>query len=300
MKLYKYDNGEDECVIVTDLQHFSLKQIADSGQCFRMIALPAQDGVIESYSVRWGKYHVRVDAFEVPNCFLFHCTESEFIQRWYRYFCLDCDWYPLVQSQAMSNMDAFLIAALQNGEGIRILNQGLWETLICFMISQNNNIKRIEKSVDLLCRKYGTRKEDRGIEYYTFPSPLELIGADFGDLGLGYRKAYFDVMFRPDCAGDFANWFIKVYTANGYDDAKRLLMEAKGIGSKVADCICLYGLQILEAYPVDTWMKKLINDVYGGTFNTAPYIDCAGYVQQLQFYYYRLIKKRNIKDGVNE
>lgn len=238
----------------------------------------------------WGIQHVRVDALDVPEQFIFHCAESDFRQIWYRYFCLDCDWYPTVKNIASSERDTFLISAIQYGDGIRILKQGLWETLICFMISQNNNIKRITKSVDLLCKKYGTRKEDRGIEYYTFPYPTSLIGVDFSDLGLGYREAYFDEMFCMNHACDFANWFIEVDTANNYEVAKRLLMEAKGIGSKVADCICLYGLQHFEAYPIDTWMKRLIDDVYSGSFDITPYAPCAGYVQQLQFYYYRSLK----------
>lgn len=289
MRFYAISTDGLEHVLVTGLQHFSLKQIADSGQCFRMTALPTSDGIKESYSVCWGEHHVRVDALDAPEQFIFHCTEREFRQIWYSYFCLDCDWYPLVADRLVSKPDPFLTAAIEYGKGIRILKQGLWEALICFLISQNNHIKRIAKSVDLLCRKYGTRKEDRGIEYYTFPSPTALIGVDFGDLGLGYRKDYFDEMFRPDHASDFANWFIKVHTADSYEAAKKLLMEAKGIGSKVADCICLYGLQRFEAYPIDTWMKRLIDDVYSGSFDTTPYSDCAGYVQQLQFYHYRSI-----------
>lgn len=291
MRLYKLKDDDGEIVVVAGLQHFSLKQIADSGQCFRITVLPVPDGIKESYSVCWGEHHVRVDATDTPEQFVFHCTEDEFRQTWYRYFCLDYDWHPLVQSGAVANTDTFLTNAIQYGGGIRILNQGLWETLICFMISQNNNIKRIAKSVDLICQKYGMRKCDRGIEYYTFPSPPALIGADFSNLGLGYREAYFNELFLPNHASDFANWFIKVHTADSYETAKQLLMMTKGIGNKVADCVCLYGLQHFEAYPIDTWMKKLIDDVYGGHFDTTPYASCAGYVQQLQFYYYRSLKK---------
>ena len=73
-----------------------------------------------------------------------------------------------------------------------------------------------------------------------------------------------------DNASDFANWFIKVHTADSYETAKKLLMMTKGIGNKVADCICLYGLQHFEAYPIDTWMKKLIDDIYSGHFDKFP------------------------------
>lgn len=92
-----------------------------------------------------------------------------------------------------------------------------------------------------------------------------------------------------DCLRSIA---FELNTGNDFADAiKDLNMMTKGIGNKVADCICLYGLQHFEAYPIDTWMKKLIDDIYSGHFDTTPYASCAGYVQQLQFYYYRSLKK---------
>lgn len=78
---------------------------------------------------------------------------------------------------------------------------------------------------------------------------------------------------------------------------KRVLMEAKGIGEKVADCVCLYGLRHICAYPIDTWMRKLIDQVYGGSFNVGALQTCAGYVQQLQFYYFRSNEKKIVKQS---
>ena len=117
-------------------------------------------------------------------------------------------------------------------------------------------------------------------------SPLDF-SADFSGLGLGYRETYLRELFQDKQKNDFAFWLMRVQCAGSYEKTKELLMNVKGIGSKVADCICLYGLHYMEAYPMDTWMKKIATEVYDGHFDTTPYKDCAGYVQQLQFYYYR-------------
>lgn len=279
--------GGKECVLVEDLPHFDLTQIMNSGQCFRMKEIPTDcPDASKSFSVCWGLWHVQVDELNRPAAFLFRCTMAEFAGRWFKYFALDYDYYDNVLDQLCKTPDAFLSEALEYGSGIRILNQGLWEALICFLISQNNNIKRITKTVDSLCVKYGELCNDRGVEYYSFPSPCALMGADFENLGLGYRKNYFEHLFDIAKAAEFANWYCMVSTSE-YNDAKRLLMQVKGIGTKVADCICLYGLNQTQAYPIDTWMKKLINQVYHGAFDESPYKMCAGYVQQLQFFYFR-------------
>lgn len=283
-------NG-DECVYISDLPHFDMKQIMDSGQCFRIREIPATDGdTARSFSVCHTYHHVKVDEMRNAGEFRFHCTAGSFHNIWFRYFDLGNDCYEKVRKVLDEHPDPFLEKALQYGGGIRILNQGFLEALLCFMTSQNNNIKRITDSVDAMCKKYGHRRVDRGVEYYALPIPLTLLDGNFEELGLGYREAYFRELFSKENFGWYNAWHDRVLRAF-YPESKKVLMEAKGIGSKVADCICLYGLHQLEAYPVDTWMKKIIADVYDGHFDPTVFGDCAGYVQQLQFYYYRSMAK---------
>lgn len=286
-----------ECVLITELEHFNLQQIMDSGQCFRISRgefLPRRPDVKNTFSVCWKEKHVFIDELVRSGAFLFHCTHDDFREVWFDYFDLIHDYYELVAGKLIHKPDPFLSAALEYGNGIRILNQGLFETLVCFMISQNNNIKRIRRSVELMCQKYGKPCNNRGFRYYAFPTPYRLFGADFKELGLGYREEYFQKMFDIDSAESFLCWLERVKHAD-YEIAKKILMEATGIGVKVADCICLFGLRHTNAYPIDTWMRKLIDRVYGGEFNLVAYQMWAGYVQQLQFYYFRSNQKEIVK-----
>lgn len=275
-------------VYVTGLHHFDLQQIMDSGQCFRIRELPIFDanGAAKRHSIVHENHHVMIDTLNTPGSFILYCSQQEFEDVWFPYFNLDVDYYRMVKDILKTRSDPFLEAALKYGSGIRILRQGLFETLLCFMISQNNNITRITKSFNALCERYGERKFDNGVEYYTSPDISKMFGGDFSGLGLGYREAYFKEMFDPKRRDEFENWFSTLKESKA-PISKELLIQAKGIGNKVADCICLYGLHQMESYPIDTWMKKIVNVVYGGHFDTTPYSECAGYVQQLQFYYCR-------------
>ena len=290
MKISRYEQNGKGCVLVEQLSHFDLGQIRESGQCFRIRQLPVSvdPKIRRSFSICWGARHIRVDEWNQPETFLFHCNEREFADQWFSYFGLDHDYFRTLQRQLAD--DPFLAAAAQYGSGIRILRQDFWEILISFMISQNNNIRRIQASIEALCKAYGKMRDDRGMIYYTFPTPRALEGADLGGLGLGYRQGYLEQLISQ--AG-ISDWLRSIRTAKTYDEAKKQLLQIRGIGEKVANCILLYGLHYMDAYPIDTWIQKMIHTVYGGRFDTTPYQGYAGYVQQLQFYYFRTqCKKR--------
>ena len=173
---------------------------------------------------------------------------------WRHYFDLDTD-YGEIKSALVSS-EPRIKAATDYGYGIRILNQDLYETIISFIISQNNNIPRIRKNIEALCDSYGERIND---DFAAFPSPEALASAkedDLAKLRLGYR----------------------------------------GIGPKVADCIMLFGLHQVAAFPIDTWVKHIMNDMYGfdekdvkgmQRFADERFGELAGYAQQYLFYYYR-------------
>lgn len=252
-----------------------LKQIADSGQCFRL-----QEYDKDKFIAVTGTY--AVDIHRHNDKYIFHCDREEFQAVWVPYFDLDTD-YRIFKAQ-MQN-DPFLCAALVEGNGIRILRQDLWEAVVTFTISQRNNIPRIAKSVKCLCENFGTPlKEIGGHQIYAFPTPDQLLWPDLSVASLGYRELYIKLL----CKYSDDMWRTLPILSDA--KAKETLLSMKGIGEKVANCIMLFGLHRMNSYPRDVWINRLIDDVYHGDFDPGKYDGFAGYVQQLQFYHYR---KRN-------
>ena len=253
--------------------NFNIKQIAQSGQCFRFN--PIEDGRYRV--IAYSKY---VDMWQDKDIIELSCSEDEWDSTWKMYFDMDTD-YGRIGEMIYESGDEYLIKAYENGNGVRILRQDLWETIVSFMISQNNNIPRIKSSIDKICRLGGRSLTD-GV--YDFPKPGAIDPDAFMDktLGLGYRNEYLRDMYRfaennPDQ--------ITSLKELSYDEARAELMKFKGIGRKVADCICLYGLHHVEAFPIDTHIKRIIADNYPNGFDTKRFPHVAGIIQQFMFYY---------------
>lgn len=252
----------------------NMKTIMNSGQCFRIFVAEENDDIV-IYDVLSMDNFVRV--YHTEGSYFFNCTDDEW-SYWRNYFDLDTN-YNLFYNAITKSDDMFLHSAAEYGRGMRILRQSYWETLISFIISQNNNIPRIKKSIESLCVKFGKPIEKYGMVRYSFPcaDALKDVTLDeLSDLGLGYRAAYIHSVCR--CA-----------PALIVPDYNKLL-KVPGIGKKVASCIMLFGTHDLTQFPVDTWMKKLLDEIYSGSFDTEPYKGFEGFVQQLQFYYYRHLK----------
>ena len=258
-------------VLLHNPEHFDLKIIADSGQCFRIFQV--EDNTFDVLSMDlW----VRVYYKPETNIYIFDCEDIEFENFWKYYFDLDTDYASYHNAIQQSN-DDFLKRAADYGLGMRILRQSYWETIVSFIISQNNNIPRIKKSIEMFCWKFGKPMTKYGVTYHSFPYQMDITNItleDLSDLGLGYRDKYVygvcvcsPSLLKPD-----------------------KLMQVPGIGPKVKACIDLFGSHKLDSYPIDTWMKKMIDEVYDGHFDTGPYKGFEGFVQQLQFYYYRSLK----------
>lgn len=255
---------------------FDLRQIADSGQCFRLTEL--KDG---SYTAVTGMKMVKISPY--LNGYIFRCSFEDFRDVWIPYFDLETD-YEVYQQQMTG--DPFLQKAIAAGGGIRILKQDFWEMLVTFTISQRNNIPRIRKSVDILCELYGTSLgEIDGQTIYSFPTPEQLRGKDLSPASLGYREWY----IRDLAEYDKGYWD----TFKNYEDATvmKMLIGLRGVGEKVANCVMLFGLHRMGSYPRDVWINRMISDVYNGEFDPTVYGEFAGYVQQLQFFYYRQTAK---------
>ncbi len=267
-------------------EHFSLRQICESGQCFRLELLEETEGqrgkVSRRYGlVAFGKYLM---VSQCGSYVEFFCSREEFDSIWKGYFDLTEDYGRLIAS--IDPGDDYLCRAAAFGSGIRILRQDLWEMIISFIISQQNNIKRIRRCIELLCRTYGIKeKTPKGDTYYTFPTPEALMGASLDDLyacNLGYRSRYIKETARMVCEGEAD--LVKIRKMD-YKEAVQELKKLCGVGEKVANCICLFALHQTDAFPVDTHINKVLKKQYPDGFPFDKYPGYGGSLQQYIFYY---------------
>lgn len=252
--------------------HFNLRTIMNSGQCFRIFE--PEHNVFDVLAMDiW----VRVFYDEDANTYTFNCSDVEYMW-WEYYFDLNTD-YQLFFDTIADSGDAFLKEAAAYGDGMRILRQTYWETVISFIISQNNNIPRIKKSIEALCKKFGHPMTKDGVTYYSFPTIEELNHIqleDLSDLGLGYRDKYiYGICKNPSLVRELDK-----------------LLDVPGIGPKVESCIKLFGIHDLTQCPIDTWMKKVLHEIYDDNFDFTPYRGFEGCIQQLMFYYYRHLHEK--------
>ena len=276
---------DTNCFTFDNVNDFDLTHIFECGQCFRW--LPEENGSGDYTGVA-GAYAARISYDPAENRLRIEATGGD-EAFWSHYFDLETD-YAGIKRELAGN-EPGLADALQYGTGIRILNQDLFETIISFIISQNNNIPRIRKNIESLCEKYGKCIGDAfGKERYAFPSSEALAAAkeeDLAALRLGYRAGYIRAAaerYAGDCR------------CGRIPGTRDEILCYRGIGPKVADCIMLFGLRQTEAFPVDTWVKHIMNDMYGFETSDIRGMECfarkkfgplAGYAQQYLFFYYR-------------
>lgn len=268
-------------MVILKIEDMDLDQIAQSGQCF----LWEQSGEKKYRIVSGNRF---VEAAQKGNQFTFSCSDNEFTDYWQEYFDLKTD-YGKIKSKA-GKSDEYLTGAIQFGWGIRILKQDLWEVMASFLISQNNNITRIKNSVRLLCQTYGSAYETGlcdGDIYYTFPRPRQLTGVTergFEEMGLGYRAKY-----MKELVGQLGDSRLEEFEARlrcmEEEEAMKELLSIYGIGKKVANCINLFGLYHINAFPIDTHIQKILDEHYKDGFPYASYDGYLGIIQQYLFYY---------------
>ncbi len=270
-------------------EEFNPEVIMNSGQVFRMKReTKGADGMPDTYSACSGDNDIYFYLNRDKDTWDFVCEEKQW-EFWQRYFDFDTD-YIAFNNKIRSSNDKYLKDALKDSFGMRILRQDLWEVFISYVISQNNNIPKIKKSIQVLCDRYSD-----GIH---FPKPETLAYIPETELmdgtALGYRADYIIGISKNVVAKELD---IEKISKLSYDEAYRKLLEIKGIGPKVANCIMLYGFHFMESYPIDTWMKKIITEDCS-SYSKDEYLkyvnDCysgyQGYVQQLQFYHKRKSK----------
>lgn len=259
------------------VDHFDIRQICDSGQCFRMTQRDEN-----TYSVIASGRYLEIE--QNREGLVFSCGEEEFEEFWRRYFDLDRD-YGAYMATVNPN-DRYLVNAVQFGSGIRILHQDLWEMTASFLISQQNNIVRICRCIRNICERYGEERVNfRGETYHTFPAPKALAYLPEDELkecNLGYRSKYVVCTARSIAEGEVN---LEAVRKMRYKDAKAQLLKLYGVGEKVADCICLFGLHHLEAFPVDTHILQAMEKHYKRGFPRRRYKGYEGVMQQYVFYW---------------
>lgn len=261
--------------------NFDLEKTLECGQCFHFTKLGVNEYIVYGFETvcRVQQKNNELSVF---------CSNTD-IAYWKTYFTLDVDYTHIIEylkSFATGNKDNFALNALEKGCGIRILNQPLFETCCSYILSQQNRIPRIQQMVFTLSENYSTVKQElEGVEYFCFPSVEDLKKVNqksFEDLKYGYRSEYLYKFVQ--------NWNnISNLFTHAYEKDKLILKTQKGIGEKVANCICLYGLNELDAFPIDTWMNKIIQEEYlNKGENLVLPNKYAGILQQHMFYTKRL------------
>lgn len=202
------------------------------------------------------------------------------------YFDLNTDYEAI--REAIRSKDDILKRAVDEVGPLRLLNQDSFTVLISFILSQNNNIKRITGLCSRISERYGKRIEDG---YYLFPEREELYGAtedELRALGVGFRAPFIvDAVKKADILSSIPSL--------SYDDALSLLMSIKGVGPKVASCILIFGFHRMEAFPIDVWMKRVLDEYYPGK-DTSYFLPYAALSQQYLFSWIRLKSKKLIKN----
>jgi N-glycosylase/DNA lyase len=264
------------------LPDFSLRQIANSGQCFRMKEISL--GVWEVIALN---KRLQIQEERDSQNFIFDYSHREFDEIWFNYFDLERD-YSKIKADIKATGDSYLIAAVNYGHGLRILRQDLWETILTFLISQRNNIPRIKNIIAKLCKPYGC-------QFPTANMLSKYTEDDFLALGLGYRAKYLRNIIKTVMAGDLNLDELKTMD---FCDAISFLKRFDGIGDKVANCIALFGLHQIDAFPIDTWIRRIVDKQYGGNFDKTRFPGYAGIVQQYMFFYQRSRIRRDIRSSI--
>ena len=263
-------------VAVKFADSFSLRKTVISGQCFR-------------WNETDGKFNAIVcgrllTAYTDGSMLFVDGTDDDAFVR--HYFDLDRDYDAI--SEEIISLEPKLKESEEYARGIHILRQEPFEALISFIISQNNNIPRIRGIISRICAKFG-KSIDGG---FAFPDAETLAAAPpeaFSALGCGYRASY--ICDAAQRVSDGRLDLAALMTAP-IDDARKALLEILGVGPKVAECVLLYGLGRLEAFPVDVWIKRALAEVFGKDtpLLSSPY---AGIAQQYIFEYIRTNYERH-------
>ncbi len=293
MNIYSRDNN----LIIEDLPDFDIEDILECGQCFHFSRLSEKEYEILAF----GKYlHIKQEndvsyKHNGNRIILYNTSPADYELIWKKYFDIDRD-YNSIKNNIIA-IDDRLTRAVNEKQGIRILNQDFFETLISFIISQNKQIPHIKQIVHTISERYGECIElDDGRCVYTFPDVDKLYQVSEDELReckVGFRAPYIRNAVEMVYNGEISE---ELLASMSVDEARKKLMTIKGVGEKVANCVLLFGLGFKDVFPVDVWMKRIMEYMYFEkdtkkeiieSFAMDKFGEYAGYAQQYLFFYGR-------------
>lgn len=284
MRVFEKENN----IIVEDIEDFQIDQVLECGQCFHFNKLDEKE-----YEILAFDRYLHVIQNE-NSLHLFDLSMEEYNNIWKNYFDLERD-YKKIKNDILIK-DTILEKAINEKNGIRLLNQNFFETLISFIISQNKQIPHIKQIVNVISQRYGNEITINGEKKYTFPCAKRLVEVSEEELReckVGFRAPYIVDACQKVYSGMITE--DKLNSLN-VDEARQLLMTIKGVGEKVANCVLLFSLGRREVFPVDVWMKRIMESIYFNKevskkeiedFAMDRFGDLGGYVQQYLFFYGR-------------
>lgn len=258
---------------VTDLD---LAQTLDCGQSFRWAE--QSDGLFSG--VAFGK-SVKVKR-EGTNLYIYGADKADYENIWYNYFDFSLDYGKI--REEIGKIHPILNEAAKYAPGIRILRQEPYETLCTFIISQNNNIKRIKGIVQRLCENFGERIEGENFAFPTAKTMSKLSPDDLAPLRAGFRNRYLIDAAQKVELGEVQ---LEKCAKMPHEEAQKELMKITGVGVKVADCTLLFGFHRIEAFPIDVWMKRAMAKLFPN-MTAVDFGRYAGIAQQYIFHYSRM------------
>lgn len=250
------------------IKNFSLRDTLYCGQCFRFREIDKN-----IFLVFFNSYSSYVE--QKQDWLLFYSSSCD-VSFWRKYFNFEVDYSVLLKG---FKGDLVLEKLIRCCSGIRILKQDPFETLICFILSINNNILRIQKIIEVLCKNFGEKIKNG----YSFPKLDVLSNCSEKDFKI--LKAGFRTKFLLDAIYKVSSGFLdlkKLYFLS-FEEAKKELMKVYGVGNKVSDCVLLFAYNKMQSFPVDVWIKKVLNEYYKDGVSK-QILSCPGLAQQLLFF----------------
>lgn len=288
---YSNVHFEEDKVILEGVKNFNIKQIVECGQCFRWEKAAELDYI----GVAFGRVIEVVQKDDKVT--IYNTNEDDFKNIWFDYFDLDRDYSKVKEELAH---DEILSKSVEFGYGIRILNQEYFEILISFIISARNSIPSIMKTIKKISEKWGNPIEYKGNTYYTFPTAQMLKDATLEEIqgtGASFRSKYIlDTIQNVNNSRENKEYDLDYIASLDADECHTALQKFKGVGAKVADCIMLFSMGKVSAFPVDVWVKRAMMYFYNaeeGSLNRIrifarnKFGNVAGFAQQYLFYYAR-------------
>jgi len=280
---YSEFDGE-RCIVLHGVRDFDAYRVFDCGQSFRF---NAADGIIDGVAMG-RRIKIRQDG---DTLYLEGADKHDYETLWESYLGLDED-YEAINADVCEKFGVYngvINDAVKAASGIRILRQEHWEALCSFIISQNNNIPRIKKIIERMCRELGEKFIAFGEESYAFPTPEAVLSAGvetLNEMKMGFRSKYI-----IDAAARVVDGRVDLTAIESmsFYEGEQYLMQIYGVGKKVADCTLLYGYHKTEAFPVDVWIKRVLEKYYPDGIDFDDLGKYAGIAQQYLFCYERYI-----------